>query len=788
MPLPFKGLYRFDEFEIDLFRHSLTRNGVPIPLSSKAFQLLGYLAANPGRVVTKDELLEAVWPGSFVEESNLPVYVSSLRKALTDCAGYIVTVSGQGYKFTARVQVEEPRELTSARPLEEVEARPIEQLSVLRETTHVRIRETSSPILALPAPKPLLRRWAFWFPVTVGLILSACATYAVWKYRHRNEAPPLVVLSDFENATGDSNLDRVLDGALEIDLKQSPYLSFLSNAQIQQTLAEMQHPKTAPFSPEVAREVCQRNNAQVLLHGLVAKFGQRYLLTLNAIDCQSGDDLAETKSEASIADDIPHAIDVVAADMRKRLGESRASIRQYNVPLFPAATNSLEALRRYSDATNLGLQGKYGQAIEMYQQAIQLDPKFAIAYASMASAYGNLGDHDSQVANLKKAYALRDTAGQHDNLYISARYAETVTGDLNESVRNYQVWATIYPRDAAPWSALANAYTQLGEDELAIDPGRRALALGPGLPTAYVILARALMHAGRLDEAKAACQQAVAKGVAGGDLHSLLMEIAAASHDASRIDAQLAWAQTSSDPSRLKLNVALLAFAGGQFHRGLELLTETADYYKQHGLDRVGARYLLAGTRMIAEEGHVAESKKLLDTLPPIPGMTDPVVAMAEVSEQDRAAKILSQELSLHPQDTLWNSYRGPQIQAAILIAGHKPQNALDALTHAAALDYRGYDVLSLRGNAYLAAQQPVPAEREFRKILDRPGLDPFSYEYPMAQLGLARALAAQKNLPASTAAYQTFFKMWKDGDPDLPVLQQAHIEYNRLGNPTTKP
>jgi tetratricopeptide (TPR) repeat protein len=269
----------------------------------------------------------------------------------------------------------------------------------------------------------------------------------------------------------------VLDSALRIDLSQSPFLSFLSDSQIRETLVQMQRPREATFPADVAREVCQRNNAQVLLHGVVARFGKHYLLTLDAIDCQSGGDLAETKSEAAVADDIPHAIDLVSASMRKRLGESRASVRRYNVPLFPAATHSFEALQRFSEATNLGLQGKYGQAIPLYRQAIELDPKFAKAYANMSSAYGNLGDHDAQVENLKKAYDLRDTAGEHDKLYITAKYEETVTGDLEESLRNYRAWANIYPQDVAPWSSLANTYTQLGEAWPSLQAERQSLSL-----------------------------------------------------------------------------------------------------------------------------------------------------------------------------------------------------------------------------------------------------------------------------------------------------------------------
>ena len=264
------------------------------------------------------------------------------------------------------------------------------------------------------------------------------------------------------------------------------------------------------------------------------------------------------------------------------------------------------------------------------------------------------------------------------------------------------------------------------------------------------------------------------------------MEIDVVRHDQAGIQEQIDWAANSPNTSRIKLNQVLLAFVRGQPKLGRQLTAAMGDYYKQQGMPAVGAFYVLAMTRMLAEEGYPVDAKKILDTTPLIPGMTDPIVTLAEVGEPDRAAAVLKQEMSQHSQATLWTGYKGPQIKAAILLAEHKPQEAIAALSDAVALSYRGYDTLTLRGEAYLAAQQPSLAEQEFRKILDHPGVDPFSYEYPLAQLGLARALAAKKNTPASIAAYQTLFAMWKDADADLPVLQQARREYASLSAPNS--
>ena len=783
--------YRFGRFRLSPSRHALYRDEEEVRLAPKSFEVLLYLVRNPGRLVTKEELLKAVWADSFIEEANLAQQVFRLRKAFESEPGFtnlIRTIPGRGYQFTVDVHhgtlpVAHP---DIPDPLKRNNPHTVEQW---RERTRYVVEE-----LAVPG-KPVRTSTPSWFTgkragaaASIMAVLAGASygSYRVWKHMHPAAPPPLVVLSDFENATGDAHLDRVLGGALETDLRQSPYLSFLSSVTIQQTLTQMEQPKAAPFSSEVAREVCQRNNAQVLLNGVVARFGQHYLLTLNAVDCQSGEDLAQTKSEADTTDDIPHAIDVIAAAMRKRLGESRSSIRKYNTPLIAENTNSLEALERFSEATQLALQGKYSESIPLFQRAIELDPKFAVAYADMATTYGNLGDHADEKANLSKAYNLRDSVDEQDRLDIIARYDEAVTGNLNDSIVNYRLWTSVYPRNAVPWANLASDYLELGQAQLAIAPARQGLALNTGNAPAYVILARALLRAGQLDEAKAVCEQAISKHVAGGDLHSTLMEIDVVRHDQAGIQEQIDWAANSPNTSRIKLNQVLLAFVRGQPKLGRQLTAEMGDYYKQQGMPAVGAFYVLAMTRMLAEEGYPVDAKKILDTTPLIPGMTDPIVTLAEVGEPDRAAAVLKQEMSQHSQATLWTGYKGPQIKAAILLAEHKPQEAIAALSDAVALSYRGYDTLTLRGEAYLAAQQPSLAEQEFRKILDHPGVDPFSYEYPLAQLGLARALAAEKNTSASIAAYQTLFAMWKDADADLPVLQQARREYASLSAPNS--
>jgi eukaryotic-like serine/threonine-protein kinase len=778
------GIFQFGKFQIDPWARTLRREEELVALSRRAFDVLLYLVQNPGRVVTRDELLKNVWAETFVDENSLEQSISALRRALEEKPrdnSYIVTLPGRGYQFVSPVEMVTPQLAEQATIVPEVASAPrdgsgpvfLQQNTIRTSVIREEKRQTSGAI----SQNRLLT------VVAAVLVVAAMSATAIYRMRQLNRVSPspMVVIADFQNATGDPSFDRVLDSAIEIDLKQSPYLTFLSQVREQETLAQMQRPKQAAITPEVAREVCQRNNAQVLLKGMVAKFGQKYLLTLEATDCNSGDSLAESKREAVKADDVPHAIDEVAADMRKRLGESRASVGQFGVPLFAENTGSLQALQRYSEAKHLALQGKYGEAISLFQRAIELDPKFAMSYADLATCYFNLGERELAATNMRKAYELRESVAEQDRLYIVAHYHDGVTGDVNEGIRNYQSWTSIYPRNAVPWNGLANIYTQVGKPELAIEPAKRALSIDAENDSTYVILALALLHDGQFEAAKAVCEEAVAKKLEGGDLHGLMMEIAFARNDANGLDAQIAWARSNPGGLRVRLNEALLAFARGQMHRGQADFLESSNSYKTQGLDRLSILVLRYSTRPLAETGYRQEARKLLDTLPPVAGMTDPVVTMAEVGEDAGAAAVLKQELTQHPADTLWINFRGPLIQAAILLAQHNPLAAIAALQPALPYDLRNFDVPFMRGVAYLEAHQPGAAELEFHKILDHPGVDPLSYEYPLARLGLARALAAEHKISESRAEYEKFLDLWKDADRDEPLLKQARLESQSL-------
>jgi len=775
-------IFQFREFKVDTAARTVKREEKALTLNRRAFDVLVYLLRNPGKVISKDELLKAVWADSFVDENSLAQSISALRKALEDKPGenaYIITLPGRGYQFTCPVQMVSPKqELAASSPADSSAAATNGFLYQEKTTRTVTVTENSVQFSQASRRRP----W-----VLVGAAASACmivlTAWLSWRHVHRIPPDPIVVIAEIENMTGDVALSDALNSAITTDLKQSPYLNFVSAAHMQETLTQMQQKKNTPLTSALAREVCLRNNAQVLLKGVVAKLGQKYLLTLDATYCTSGNALASSKSSADNIDAIPAAIDKASADMRKKLGESRTSIHRFDTPLLSENTGSFEALRSYSNARRLASEGKWTDAIALFQRAIDLDPKFAVAYSDLGGAYRNIGDRAREATYLTKAYELREAANERDRLFITASYHRIVTGNLKEALRAYRTSTEIYSHDADGWGDLADLYTQLGQAESAIAPARKSLELEPDDASSYVILGRALMHAGQLEEAQSICKQAIAKKLDGDDLHSLLLEVDVARNDDAGVVEQINWGWSHAPAARVRLDEALLAFSRGKMREGQDILATIASSYKQAGLTRSYVVYSLASSRILADTGHLEEARTLLDTQTPPEGVMDPLVAMVEVGRTDQGNKILNQELALHPENTLWTSYRAPQIRAASLIGEKKPKEAVEALRPALPYEFRELEVPYLRGVAYLSALQPVDAEREFRKVVDHRGVSPLSHYYALAHLGLGRALAQQNKIEASRAAYEQFFVLWKDAQPDEPLLRQARLERDHSSN-----
>ena len=632
-----------------------------------------------------------------------------------------------------------------------------------------------------PVSTPLSRR--VWPWAVVSFLALGLAVLGAWFWVHRAVSADHheVVLADFEDSTGDADLANALQTALAIDLKQSPFLLVASGSRISATLTLMERSPSQKLTPLVAREVCQRMNDQAVLSGKIARLGQKFLVTLAASDCATGEDLAQSKAVADDRDGVLKALDNIAAEMRKRLGEPLKTVQRFNQSLLAKETGSLDALKAYSRGHDLGAGGDYQGSIPFFKRAIELDPRFAAAYADLGVIYSDLGESDLATANLTKAYDLRDLTTEPDRLFIVGEYNAEVTGNLHESLRNYEVWTETYPSDVPPWSNLATLQLEIGRPDLAIAPALRAVSLDPKGAISYVILARAQMRAGQLDKALETCRQAVAQKLDGAEVHGILAQLAFSRHDAAGVDEQFAWAKGKPAEPYMKLQELLINFAQGKRRAALEALRLLVDGYKKQGLPERAARMEGGLPRIEAEIGLIDGARDRLSQLPPINGSTDIPVAWAEVGEISKADEIVKKAMSDHPEDTLWQYLKGPQIRAAIALFQHKPDDAIAALQPAIPYELRDFDVPSMRGRAYLAARQADLAAIEFRKIIDHSTVNPISYAIPLAHLGLARAYAMQGNVAGSRQEYERFLELWKDSDADIPAKNSAYFELAHL-------
>jgi len=478
---------------------------------------------------------------------------------------------------------------------------------------------------------------------------------------------------------------------------------------------------------------------------------------------------------------VPQAVDSVAAEMRKRLGEPLKSLQRFNKPLLAKATGSLDALKAYSAAHELGARGKFQESIPLFQRAIELDPRFAIAYGDLGTVYSNLGEPALSAAASRKAFELRETADERDRLFITASYHTHATGDLHATIRDDETWTEMYPRDTPPLANLSDLRIQIGQPELAIEPAKRALAIDPKIAVAWIDLARSQLYAGHVDESIATCRQAMAQKLDGAEIHGLLVFAGFAKQDPAMIEAQGTWAKGTPAEPFITLEQMLVAVAQGRPRYGAELLERVVEGYKQRGLPERAESMRGGFPRLVSELGMTEAARKMLDKMPPVDGSIDIPVALAEVGEDAKAEAMLRADLSKYPEDTLWQYWKGPQIAAAIALSRNKPLDAVEALRRSVPYDLRDNEVPAMRGRAYLAAKQFDRAEAEFRKVIDHPTTGIVSANIALAHLGVARARAMEGDVAGSRAEYEKFFAVWKDAEPDVPVLRQARSEYAKL-------
>ena len=782
MSLTVKRLYQFGEFELNVESRVFERRGKRIPLGSKAFEVLVCLLVHAGDVVSKETLLSTVWPESFVEESNLAQHIFALRKALGDQAGYIVTVSGRGYQFTQAVREIVPE---NAQPLPEESGDGIVQR--LLERTHVLVEESeAAPVLGTAVTQKLPssggRLW-----ITVGAALVVVVVVIAWgvvrRRVHPLSKPASVVVAEFLNATGDAAFDRTLKRALEIDMAQSPYMDVLSGRETVSTLQMMGRQGDAALTADIAREVCERTNRQVLLVGSISSVGTEYLLTLEATDCSTGERLTGAKAVAKTKGKILSALDSLAERVRAGLGESEKSVESFRVPIVQATTPSLEALKFYSLGMNLVAQSKdETESLPFFQRAVELDPQFAMAYGEIANDYYNLSEYNRAALYFQKAFEFSEHVDAREKLTIQAHYYQSGLGDILRGNKTYQVWAATYPQDWVPWLDIANNDTQLGQYPASIEAGEQALKLGPERGINYTVLARAYMRASRFEDAKRIGRLAMDRGMNASALNWTLFQIAFIEHDQKALLDITAWLAKHPDDWHLIDDQAVAAASVGQYTNAVKLFEQAYAIAERESLFEAADGILLDRAQSEAGLGLISMARATMGRMTQFaPDNRDLMLISAQLGDATTTQRFLAANGGKAGAATLMTSIYLPQARAELAMQHGKPLEAVAALEAAKPYELIDYSVPIQRAEAYLQAKQADAAIAEYKKVLANSGVDGTNPQYLLTHLGLAKAYAMEGHVPEARSEYEAFFAAWKDADPDIPVLQQAHQEYVRL-------
>jgi DNA-binding winged helix-turn-helix (wHTH) protein/tetratricopeptide (TPR) repeat protein len=787
MSVETRGLFRFGPFEVDAVARAVWRQGVRLTLSRRAFDVLLYFVQNPGRVLSKDELLKSVWTDTAVDENSLLQSISVLRRALDEKPGessYIATLQGRGYQFISRVETITTGE---APPASAALADTGGITKFVSETPTIRPRLVTEELKEHVHPR-LRKRVVIGLASTLVLAGASATGYFAW--RCLQPPPPLVtvVLADFENSSGDPDLDPVLNRALAIDLRQASFLNLLSKAKIQETLSQMRRSPNEALTPALAREVCERNNAQVMVHGALSKLGSGYLLLLDAEGCVSGERLTGDKAQVHSKEQLVAALDAAAGRVRRRFSESGAGREHFQVPIIAATTSSLDALRAYALAGESSERGDTKTSIRMLDQAIALDPNFAMAYKSRGSMYYNRDDWGRATVDYKKAFALREGTTQRERLTIEIAYDSGVIFDFEEAIRAMKLFSRIYPASVANWGNLCNLYTQLGEYPQAIDAGEHALRADPQSGFAAVVLARASMRANRWTEAKKAARAALAAGKELDGAHTILFQIAYGERDAAGIKSEGEWGLSHGHVSDALDDLADAGATGGKLREARDIYARASTEALRTGDADAADDILLDFAVALTALEKPAEAAAILKQTRGNAGVPDKVALLKAETGDLAPARRMAAANSAKDRDTVHNYFYVPLMRAVLALAAHRPAEAVRWLEPARPYQLCDFQVPYLRAQAETAAGMLDAAARDYRLILENQGVNPVSPLYPLAHLRLARVLARQQKPGPAGDEYKALFEAWKDADADLPLLIQARREYEALTAASPQP
>jgi len=644
--------------------------------------------------------------------------------------------------------------------------------------------------------RPAGIRWKVTVAVVMTVGVLAASGYFYFHRTQKLTDKDTIVLADFTNTAGDPVFDGALRQGLTVELEQSPFLSLLSDRRIQQTLLMMGQPADARLTPEIARELCQRTESAVVLDGSIASLGNQYVLGLKAGNCRTGDALAAEQVTADGKERVLKALGEAAVKLRGKLGESLITVQKFDTPVEQASTPSLEALQAYSLGWKTRVaKGDDAGAVPLLQRAVRLDANFAMAYAALGASYFNLGEAGLGAESTKKAYELRDRVSDREKFYIESHYHSIVTGDLEKARQSYELWAQTYPRDWVPPDNLGGIYRILGQYDKRLAENRETLRLdASGVSYAYLVYP--YLNLNRLKEARAVAAEAQAKNLDSPLLRGALYLLAFLENDAAGMEEQVAWSTGKPGIEEVLLSYeADTAAYSGRLGKAREFSRRAVAAAARAQEKETAAGYEAAASLREALFGNPSESRERASAALALSAGRDvqfgAALALAFAEDASRA-QALADELAKHfPEDTVVQFNYLPTIHAQIAFLRNVPSKAIEALQAAAPYELGSpvsggafspalYPVY-VRGEACLAAHQSSEAAAEFRKILDQRGVVLNEPIGALARLGLARAYTLEGDIAKAKAAYQDFLTLWKDADPDIPILLAAKADYAKL-------
>jgi DNA-binding winged helix-turn-helix (wHTH) protein/tetratricopeptide (TPR) repeat protein len=773
---PAGRIVRFGSFEVDLQEGKLTKAGIRIRLQGQPLQILVLLLQSPGQLVTREEIRQELWScDTFVEfDDALNTAVRKLRAALNDSADnprFLETVLRRGYRFVAPV---------------------------------VWMPEAAA---VAPIESGVRRHYYFYYWLAAALIVAGGATLGYRHFRRPSfeiTSKDTIVLADFANTTGDPVFDDTLKTALDVSLRQSPFLNVLSDSEVAKTLQQMTLASGTKLTPEVARELCQRAGSKAYLAGAIGSLASEYVLGLKAVNCQNGDRLAVEQVTAVSKEKVLDALGEAASKMRGELGESLATVQKFDVPLEQATTSSLEALKAYSLGRKAGEKNS-AAALPYDQRAIEIDPNFAMGYLELGIDYWSLGELGRASEYFNKAFQLREHASEREKLVIKANYYHGVTGELDKAARTFQEEIEIYPREDAAYVDFGVVYAAQGQYEKAAEITRQAAQLAPDAVSAYENLANYALALQRFDDAPQIIHKAQARNGDDYLLHNALYALAFLGADPAAMTEQQSWFAGRPEYANVGLAIASDTEAyRGHLAKARELTKRAVESAVRADSKENGAVYLANAALQQAAYGDAADARQKAAEalkLAASPGAESEAALAFAMAGDTARAESLAQDLGKRfPLDTQMQSLWLPAIQAQVALYRKNPASTLLPSQAVPPIELSQIPFVMnisclyhvyIRGEAYLAAGQGSPAAAEFQKILDHSGIVWNCWTGALAHLGVARANALETSTAQGAeadaarvralAAYKDFLTLWKDADPDIPILKQAKVEYAKL-------